>query len=134
MMQSYATDQGTKLLRRLVFRLNRAATLHDPDSLHDLRVAIRRFQQFLRVFQQFLPPGKARKIRRELRQIMKLSGEVRNRDIASALIKQSGDGNHSRISSRLAIQRKEAHQELLKSLDRLNERGLARKWHSKLGL
>ena len=86
MMRKYALNQGSKLLRKLVFHLNRAALLHDPDSIHDVRVAIRRFQQFLSVFEQFVPRGKAKKIRRQLREVMELSGEVRNPDIASALL------------------------------------------------
>ncbi|PYT21472.1 MAG: hypothetical protein DMG57_38495 [Acidobacteria bacterium] len=134
MMRKYALNQGSKLLRKLVFHLNRAALLHDPDSIHDVRVAIRRFQQFLSVFEQFVPRGKAKKIRRQLREVMELSGEVRNPDIASALLKQAGGAHHSQLSMKLARQRKQAQDKLLKSINGLNERGSARKWHSRLKL
>jgi CHAD domain-containing protein len=134
MMRKYALNKGSKLLRKLVFQLNRAALLHDPDSIHDVRVAIRRFQQFLRVFEQFVPRGKAKKIRRQLRGVMQLSGEVRNRDISSALLKQAGGAHHSQVSKKLTRQREQAQAKLLKSIDRLNEHGTVRKWHSRLKL
>ena len=99
-------EEGSKLLRKPVFHLNRAALSYDPDSIHDVRVAIRRFQHFLHVFEQFLNRRKEKKIHRQLREVMKLSGEVRNRDIAAALLKQAGGANHSQPSMTLARQRK----------------------------
>ena len=54
MMQRYAREQASTLLRRLAFRMNRAAKVRDADSIHDLRVAIRRFEQCLQIFHQFL--------------------------------------------------------------------------------
>src|SRR5690349_8266672 len=123
MMRKYALSQGSKLLRKLVFYLNRTVLSQDPNSIHDVRVAIRRFRQFLRVFKQFMPQGKAEKIRRQLRRVMQLSGDVRNRDIASALLKQAGGTNHSQLSMELTRQRRRAQDKLLKSMDRLNEHG-----------
>jgi CHAD domain-containing protein len=134
MMRKYAVNQGSKLLRKVVFHLDRASSLHDPDAIHDVRVAIRRFQQFLRVFYQFVPQTKAKKIRRQLREVMNLSGGVRNLDIASALVNQAGGPNHSKLSIKMARQRERAQDKLLKSIDHLNERGVARKWHSRLQL
>lgn len=131
-MHRYVKEQGSKLLRRLIFRLHRAATSRDPEAIHDLRVAIRRFQQFLRVFEQFLPRAKVKKIRPQLRAILKLSGEVRNRDIASALLKKNGGSNDSPLSMTLARQRRQAQSELLQLIARLHARDVARKWHSKL--
>lgn len=134
MIRKYAIDQGSRLLDRLIYQLNRAASAHDAESVHDLRVAIRRFQQFLRVFRQFLPRAKFKKIRRRLHGLMILSGEVRNRDIAAALLQQAGVTNHSRLSISLAREREQAQKELLKLIDGLNRRGLVRKWHSRLQL
>jgi CHAD domain-containing protein len=134
MMRKYAIDQGSQLLSKLVHQLHQAAATRDADAVHDLRVAIRRFQQFLRVFRQFLPRTKVKKIRRRLRGLMILAGEVRNRDIASMLLQQAGVTHNSQLSATLARDREQAQQELLRSIDRLNRRGLAKKWHSRLRL
>ena len=52
MIDRYASQQGSRRLRRLAFRINRASRLRDAESIHDLRAGIRRFQQCLRVFHQ----------------------------------------------------------------------------------
>ena len=134
MMQRYARAQTSTLLRRLSFRMNRAAKLRDADSIHDLRVAIRRFEQCLDIFHQFLPGGHKKKIRRRLRKIMELSGEVRNRDIALDLLKQAGLPARSALSTRLLRERREMQSKLLASFDRWGDRDLSRKWGSRLGL
>ena len=132
MIQTYAIDQGTKLLRRLAHRLNQAASSPDPDAVHDLRVAIRRFQQFLRVFRQFLPDRTARKIRRRLRKIMKSAGEVRNRDIAAMLLRETDSRSSLELSTSLARRRLQVEQDLVGLLNRLQKSDFERKWHAKL--
>jgi CHAD domain-containing protein len=134
MMQRYAREQASTLLRRLAFRMNRAAKVRDADSIHDLRVAIRRFEQCLQIFHQFLSGGHKKKIRRRLRKIMELSGEIRNRDIALDLLKQAGLPARSPLSARLARERRKVQSDLLESFDRWGERDLFRKWGSRLGL
>lgn len=132
MMQRYARERASTLLRRLAFRMNRAARLRDADSIHDLRVAIRRFEQCLHIFDQFFPGHK--KIHRRLHKIMELSGEIRNRDIALDLLKQGGVPARSALPVRLLRERKEFQGELMASFDRWGERNLSRKWGSRLGL
>jgi CHAD domain-containing protein len=132
MIQTYAARQGSKLLRRLAHRLNQASSSPDPDAVHDLRVAIRRFQQFLRVFRQFLPDRTAKKIRRRLRKIMKSAGEVRNRDITAMLLSQTDRRSSLELSTRLARQRRQAEQDLVDLLNRLQKSDFEQKWHAKL--
>jgi len=134
MMQRYAREQTSVLLQRLAFRMNRAAKLRDADSIHDLRVAIRRFEQCLQIFHQFLSGGHKKKIRRRLRKIMELSGEIRNRDIALDLLKQAGLPARSALAARLLRERRENQSTLLASFDRWGDRDLFRKWGSRLGL
>jgi len=132
MMRQYARERASTLLRRLAFRMNRAARLRDADSIHDLRVAIRRFEQCLQIFHQFFPGHK--KIHRRLHKIMQLSGEVRNRDIALDLLKQAGQLTRSPLAARLLGERKELQGELMAAFDRWGERDVFRKWGSRLGL
>ena len=132
MIPRYARERASTLLRRLAYRMNRAAKLRDADSIHDLRVSIRRFEQCLNIFHQFFPGH--RKIHRRLHKIMQLSGEVRNRDIALDLLKQAGQPARSVLADRLRRERKEFQADLMAAFDRWGERDVFRKWGSKLGV
>jgi CHAD domain-containing protein len=134
MMRKYALERGATLLRRMLFLLNRAAELRDPESIHDLRVSIRRFQQCLRVFHAFFPHREVRKIRQRLREVMELSGEVRNRDVALDLVQRTGLAAGSALSSRLTQDRKQFQGELVALLDQWSKRAVSRRWGSRLGL
>ncbi len=68
-MSTYAAEQASILLGRFVFRASRVAKLADADSVHNLRVAIRRLSQCLRAFGPFFPAGECRKVRRRLRRM-----------------------------------------------------------------
>lgn len=52
MIDRYASQQDSTRLCRLAFRINRASRLRDAESVHGLRVGIRRFQQCPRAFHQ----------------------------------------------------------------------------------
>lgn len=133
-MRDYALECGSLLLRRLAFQMHRAARLRDPESIHDLRVSIRRFQQCLVVFAQFFPRGQAKKIRRRLHQIMQVAGEIRNRDIALELVERSGLPAAITLQGRLREEARQLHGELVRLLGRWGRRDLSRRWGSRLGL
>src|SRR4051812_10445360 len=67
----------------------KAAESPDAEAVHKLRVSIRRFQQGLRLFSQFLARRGTRQIRRELKSIMGPAGELRNFDIAIGLVRRA---------------------------------------------
>ncbi len=99
-MRPYALERISELLDQLSEQVERAAEARDEDSIHDLRVSIRRFGRSLRVFSQYAPRKAARKARRQLRRIMALAGEVRNRDIAMTLLRKASiDAPISTIAS-----------------------------------
>ena len=133
-MRDYALERGSLLLRRLAFQMHRAAQLRDPESIHDLRVSIRRFQQCLAVFSQFFPRGQAKKIRRRLHQIMQVAGEIRNRDIAVELLEKSSLPLEVTLQSRLREEARQMHTDLVRLLGRWGRRDLSRRWGSRLGL
>jgi len=87
--------------------VGRAAKSADAEAVHDLRVAIRRLAQCLRVFEQFFPRDKTRKIRRELKEMVDLASEVRNRDVALALVAEAKIAPKSDLPRRLADDRRE---------------------------
>lgn len=133
-MQDYARERAALLLRRLAFCMNRAAHLRDPDSIHNLRVAIRRFQQCLVVFHQFFPQGQTKKIRARLHQIMQIAGEIRNRDIALELFEKSGLPANPTLTARIRQEARELHAEMQRLLARWGRRDLSRRWGARLGL
>ena len=130
----FALRQTRALLRRLATRANRAAKAGDEEAIHDLRVAIRRFTQALRVFGQFLPRGKTRKIRRRLKDIMNAAAEVRNRDIALDMVGDAELGPDSPLPGVLRAQREEARRNLVRLLKKWNSRDFSRRWREQLEL
>jgi CHAD domain-containing protein len=89
-MRPYALERISELLKRLGEQAERARGSRDEESIHDLRVAIRRFGRSLRVFSQYVPRKPSREVRKKLRHMMELAGEARNRDIALALLRKAG--------------------------------------------
>ena len=134
-MRDYALGRSALLLRRLAFEMHRAARLRDPESIHDLRVSIRRFQQCLEAFSQFFAKGQARKIRRRLHRVMRIAGEVRNRDIALELLEKSHLAPmETDLGGRLREEARQLRGELLRVLGRWGRRDVSRRWGSRLGL
>ncbi len=76
-------------------RLNRVAkelpgaarSPDDPEAVHDLRVAIRRFVEAMRLFPEVCGHAPSKKRRRQLKPVLKALGEVRNLDVAMAVLK-----------------------------------------------
>ncbi len=133
-MQKYASQLAANLLGRVALEARHAAQPGNPDSIHDLRVSIRRFSQCLRAFRDFFPRGAARKVRRRLRPTMKLASEVRNRDVAVELSKKAGLAAGSPLFAELSRERKQAQRLLVKSLEQWNSRNRFAKWRSDLNL
>ena len=88
-MRAYVQSQTGILLRRFATQATRTARTADADSIHDLRVAIRRLSRCLRVFAQFYPPHSWKPVRRRLADLMDSCGSVRDCDIAIELLKQA---------------------------------------------
>jgi CHAD domain-containing protein len=127
-IREYGLKRVAALLDQLVFEIHRAAGLQDAASVHNARVAIRRFDQSIRIFGQYLPHGACRKIQKKLKELMDAAGQVRNRDITLRLM---GDAPGMRELER---QRKEAKQKLSLVLHRLGRPGLSSKWRTSLKL
>lgn len=104
-MREYAQARVQLLLAAVLANVEGATRVPGADSIHALRVSIRRLQQALRIFAQYLPSPGAKKIRRELKQVMDLSGEVRNRDIAISLLEKAQYNTTRFRGERLAAKR-----------------------------
>jgi len=133
-MREYARLQTAILLRRFAFQVNRAARSGDAESIHDLRVAIRRLSRCLRAFSQFYPDPSWKRIRRQLAELMETAGTVRDRDIALQLLADAGLPQRAAIVARLPAERRQAAADLLLEIRRWKSRDLSKKWRSRLEL
>jgi CHAD domain-containing protein len=132
-MRDFARTQTATLLDRLAYQAGRAAKRSDEETVHDLRVAIRRLGQCLRVFGPLLP-GKTRKVRRKLRAAMRLAAEVRNCDVALELVTTVGAGPRTVVVQQLRERRAAAHERLLREVKRWKRRNFSLRWRDRMGL
>ena len=133
-MRPYVHHEVSSRLTRLVFEMRRSVRGPDPDAVHDLRVAIRRFLQSLRVFHDFFPRREVKRVRRRLREMLDSAAEVRNRDIALDLCRQAGATAGAALPVRLARERAGTAQLFVEVVKRLMERDVAAHWRSRLEL
>jgi CHAD domain-containing protein len=77
---------AARLRKKLRRSMRRAIKHPDEETIHVLRVSIRRLSYCLREFRQFFLPRKTKKILKRLDKMMELAGEIRNRDVAIRLI------------------------------------------------
>jgi CHAD domain-containing protein len=133
-MKTFALHQISVRLRRLAAEVKKASASADADTVHDLRVAIRRFNRALRAFAEFLPAGAARKIRRRTKALMRLAAAVRDRDIARELLAGAEVPPESPIHATLGTERAEAEQALVAETRKLMTRHFSRKWKERLAL
>ncbi len=133
-MRQYVVEQTAARLGRFAYQVARTSQLLDAEAIHDLRVSIRRFSQCLRVFADFYPRGKPKKVRRYLRQVMALAAEVRNQDIAQELAARAGVAAGATLTQSLRRRRVQAQAALLAALKDWTRRDLSRKWRAQLEL
>jgi CHAD domain-containing protein len=133
-IEGYASVQVAALLDRLAWQVRHTAKRCDPESVHDLRVAIRQLINCLRVFKQFFPDQPRKKIRRQLQALRDLAGQVRNRDIALEVVASVLSQPDEELSSGLAHERARAKRELENALHHWTRRKLFRKWRETLEL
>ena len=131
-MKKYARRQTLARLKILNAAL-RGAAHHpqDAEAIHDLRVAIRRFVQCLKVFQQFFDSRAAHKMRRRLSKLMDRCGAVRNCDIALDLLRESGTEDANLVDS-IKAQRDTAEHALAGTLKRWRRRSIRKTWPERL--
>lgn len=101
----------------------------DAEAVHKLRVSIRRFQQGLRLFAQFLRKKGVKAVRRELKSILQPAGELRNCDIAIDLLRRT-----EADTAELVRNRQQARTALLQILLKVGEARPGPHWRKLLAL
>ena len=130
-IRDYALDQVNHLLTRLAFQVHRAAKQPGPDEIHDLRVGIRRFSQGLEVFRDFFPPWEVKKVTKRLKRMMKLTSQIRDRDITLAFL---AGVKHTTHRERFERERAEYEREFSEMVRRWSARDFSAKWRTGLSL
>ena len=133
-LRAHALAQARDRLNRFTKQVEQTSRNADADAVHDLRVSIRRFGQCLRIFPEFFPAGKRKRVRRRLRKVMDRAAEVRNRDIARELLAQAGVTEGAAVIRRFAADRRSAAKDLVAALQSWQSRGLGRRWGGQLEL
>lgn len=128
-MEAFARLQTAGLVRVAATAIERAAESPDAEAVHKMRVSIRRLQQALRLFRDFLKGKGVRRIRRELKAIMEPAGELRNYDIALGLLRKSRQDAPEIRARHLA-----SRQMLLQVLASTGGADLENRWMAELGM
>lgn len=128
-IRDYALDQMNHLLTRLVFQIHRAAKTPGPGEIHDVRVSIRRFSQCLLLFDEFFPRWEVKKIKRRLKRMLKLTSQIRDRDITLDFLANLKRTRHrpSLVKTRMTLQK-----EFSQMARRWNVRDFSAKWRKGL--
>jgi CHAD domain-containing protein len=137
-MRDYVRQQTALSISRLAAALTRAAREGDAQSIHDIRVAMRRLSRCLRLFAPFYPDGSWKKIRRRISALMAMAGAVRDCDIAIELVGRAGAtgdaATTAEIGAQLAAVRRKRGRDLLLEIRRWKKRDFPRQWRVRLKL
>ena len=130
--RKFASEHAQKLLGQLAFEINRVAKSRDPESVHDLRVSLRRFSQTLHLFEDCFPGRKMHKINLRVKRVMRSADELRNFDTTLRLLSKARRSGSSALRSKLQARRKESERLLAGLLKRWTERKSSVKWRTAL--
>ena len=132
-MREFARQQTLILVRRFAIQVGRVSRSGDAEAIHDLRVSIRRLSRCRRVFAEFYP-GRSKKLRRRLKELLDACARVRDRDIALGLLASASFSANSIVARQLKRDRAAALVKLMALLDRWKERGASRAPRANLGI
>ena len=130
-IRDYAIDQVNHLLTRLALQVHGAAKHSGADEIHDLRVSIRRFSQGLLVFRDFFPAWEVKRVKKRLRRMMRLTSEIRDRDITLGFLDEIRHTAHRR---RFERERAACVRKFSEMVHRWSARDFSAKWRSGLSL
>lgn len=130
----FAAERARELMQKLGKEIENSRTHGDADAIHDLRVAVRRLSQCLDVFSGLFPPKSAKRVRKRIRRIRQLAGDVRDLDIALELIGKVSLPVPDGFPEGLRQQREHSYAALVQKLNRLEKRQRLVEWYRILGL
>jgi CHAD domain-containing protein len=126
-VKEYGNGKTSEMLDAVVFAMHEAMRLHNAEAVHRLRVSIRRFEQAIRVFQQYFSVRGGKKVRKDLKKIMSAAGELRNLDVATELLQRAGAE-----APNIAERRAAARTRLVSILKRIGRKDVGVRWRNAL--
>jgi CHAD domain-containing protein len=123
-----SSEQAIHLLESLAFEVGRARRSRDPEPVHDLRVATRRFTQAVDLLKPALPGKELKKMHRTLRRMMRMAGAVRDCDIVTRYLAGSKLPEAKLLTSGIAQKRRESEDDLLAVLKKWVADRASAKW------
>jgi CHAD domain-containing protein len=128
----FALEQVRRLLRDLTIQISRTNKSCSADSVHQLRIAVRRFIRTIAVCRTFFRGKDIRKGRRWLEKIMVEAGAVRDCDVALRFAAKWRTPETAQFESKLQSRRDESAQALVAELKRWRDRQASIHWRAAL--
>jgi CHAD domain-containing protein len=133
-LSAYVREQLEARMARLEEEWARCAEHSDADSVHDLRVAIRRLREALRLFKSLFPKQQRKQVRSELSLTMSLAGRTRDLDSARDSFARADVELSPELALHLSNERAIAEAALRASLSAGILSGFGKRWRSTLRL
>lgn len=127
-MDEFARQRVEELLDRLDAQVTNVSRQAGPEAIHDLRVSIRRLTQALRALKGLFSKRRIEPMRRDLRAMMNVAAEIRNRDIALELLQEAGVDPGAKLRTTLAGQRDSWRDEMSVLARRWRRRKIPVRW------
>lgn len=102
-LTSLACDILARQVRKIAEATPGAQADHDPECIHDLRVAIRRARHALKLFPLFATDAQCRALRNRLDRVFSLLGYVRDYDVLRAAVAHQWSGVEASATDRKTI-------------------------------
>jgi CHAD domain-containing protein len=134
LLGAFVAEQLEPRLRKVAFELRNVRQTMDQEGVHDLRVALRRLMESVRVAKSVLPKDGAAQVLEELGQIMKDAGHVRSCDITADLLRDVGAQADALVLRELAERRRAAEHKLYDHAHHAYRRNATLKWRTALEL
>jgi CHAD domain-containing protein len=133
-LREYVRSHTAALFERMTTEVGKAAARDDEESVHDLRVSIRRLRECLRTFKDLYPPAPRKTISQELQKLMKCAELVRSADIALDLLKKAALDETVPLVREIREKRAQHREALSEALKSFANRPEPRAWPEALGL
>ncbi|HEY4087965.1 MAG TPA: CHAD domain-containing protein [Bryobacteraceae bacterium] len=128
----FSAEQSTEFLRSVMLEAERAVKSVGVETVHDLRVAVRKLRQILKVLKPWIPREESQLLRAEMKELMARAGEVRDRDIAIALMRKIHVPKNRRILAEIHKERGVSAQALQRCIRNFQRRNTAAAWRRAL--
>ena len=134
MSSAYARHETARRWQRFSAEIAKGATHNGEETAHDVRVAIRRLTQALRVFAPLLAGKQAKRLRKKLHPLLDAAAVVRDCDIALQLLRGAGLPAQHAMWDELRAERSAAEARFRRRLADIAGEAKTSAWPRRLGI